>query len=184
MLADKKIKFRTAVLLAISFLIFILDQLTKYLCNTYLNYGEPVTLFPGFDLLLVYNSGEAFSFLNDAGGWQRWFLTTFSSVISLLLIFWIIKLPKEEKLSAIALCFILGGALGNLYDRVINGYVIDFISLYYKSFYFATFNIADSAVFIGACLMALDIFRNRPDPTHLAENKDSNVSKSHDGSYK
>ncbi len=156
-------RLSTPVLLSVSMLVFILDQLTKYLCNTYLNYGQPVTVFPGFDLLLAYNSGAAFSFLNDAGGWQRWLLTTFSSVISVLLVVWIIKLPKEEKLAAVALCLILGGALGNLYDRIFNGYVVDFISIYYQSLRFATFNIADSSVFIGACLMIFDIFRNRPE---------------------
>jgi signal peptidase II len=138
-----------------------MDQLTKYFCNTYLNYGQPVTVFPGFDLLLAYNSGAAFSFLNDAGGWQRWLLTAFSSAISILLIFWIARLPKQEKISAIALCLILGGAVGNLYDRMFNGYVVDFISVYYQNYRFATFNIADSSVFIGACLMILDIFRNQ-----------------------
>lgn len=173
MSTEEKLQFRTSVLLTMSCLIFILDRLTKYLCNTYLNYGDPVTVFPGFDLLLAYNSGAAFSFLNDAGGWQRWLLTGFSSAISVLLIIWIIRLPKHEKLSAIALCLILGGALGNLYDRMFNGYVVDFISVYYQSYRFATFNIADSSVFIGACLMILDIFKNRPDPSQLTDNNSS-----------
>jgi len=113
-------------------------------------------------LLLAYNSGAAFSFLSDAGGWQRWLLTAFSSVISLLLIFWIFRLPKTEKLAGLALCLILGGAWGNLYDRIFDGYVVDFISLYYQNYRFATFNIADSAVFVGACFMMLDIFKSRP----------------------
>ena len=170
---EVKIQFRTPVLLSTSFLIFIIDRLTKYLCDTNLNLGQPVTVFPGFDLLLAYNSGAAFSFLSDAGGWQRWLLTGFSSAISVLLIIWIIRLPKQEKLSAIALCLILGGALGNLYDRMFHGYVVDFISVYYQSYRFATFNIADSSVFMGACLMILDIFKNRPEPSQLAEKNDS-----------
>ncbi|MBN4075383.1 MAG: signal peptidase II [SAR86 cluster bacterium] len=180
MSAEQNKQFRTPILLSISFLIFIIDQLTKYLCSHYLNQGQPVTIFPGFDLLLAHNFGAAFSFLSDAGGWQRWFLTAFSSAISVLLVFWIIRLPKQEKLSAIALCLILGGALGNLYDRMLNGYVVDFISIYYQSFRFATFNIADSSVFIGACLMMLDIFRNRPAVSQLAENNDSEISKRND----
>lgn len=179
MSTEPKIIFRTPILLSISFLIFVLDQLTKYFCNTYLDYGQPVTVFPGFDLLLAYNSGAAFSFLNDAGGWQRWLLTAFSSAISVLLIFWIVRLPKQEKLSAIALCLILGGAVGNLYDRMFNGYVIDFISVYYQSFRFATFNIADSAVFIGACLMILDIFKNQSAMSGLHSGK-SGVSNNED----
>ncbi len=173
MSAEQKTQFRTSVLFSISFLIFILDQITKYLCNTYLNLGQPVTVFPGFDLLLAYNSGAAFSFLSDAGGWQRWLLTAFSSAISVLLIFWIHRLPKSEKLAALALCLILGGAWGNLYDRIFAGYVVDFISVYYKNYRFATFNIADSSVFVGACLMMLDIFRNRPALSHSVENKDA-----------
>ena len=171
--AELKIQFRTSVLLSTSFLIFIVDRLTKYLCDTNLIPGQPVTVFPGFDLLLAYNSGATFSFLSDAGGWQRWLLTGFSSTISVLLIIWIIRLPKQEKLSAIALCLILGGALGNLYDRMFHGYVVDFISVYYQSYRFATFNIADSSVFMGACLMILDIFKNRPEPSQIAEKNDS-----------
>ena len=177
MSTKRKFKFRTSVLLSASVLIFLLDRLTKYLCNAYLSYGQPVTVFPGFDLLLAYNTGAAFSFLSDAGGWQRWFLTAFSSSISVLLIIWIIRLPKSEKLSAIALCLILGGALGNLYDRMFNGYVVDFISVYYESFRFATFNIADSSVFLGACLMILDIFRNKP---ALPQSVESNNSENSD----
>ncbi len=167
--AKQKIQFRTSVLFSISFLVFIVDQGTKYFSDTYLNLGQPLTVFPGFDLLLAYNSGAAFSFLSDAGGWQRWFLTAFSSAISLLLIFWILRLPKTEKLAAIALCLILGGAWGNLYDRIFDGYVVDFISVYYKQYRFATFNIADSSVFVGACLMMLDIFKYKPVVSDAAE---------------
>ncbi len=172
MSVEQKTQFRTSVLFSISVLIFLLDQVTKYLCNTYLNLGQPVTVFPGFDLLLAYNSGAAFSFLSDAGGWQRWLLTAFSSAISLLLVFWIFRLPKTEKLAGFALCLILGGAWGNLYDRIFDGYVVDFISVYYQSYRFATFNIADSSVFVGACLMMLDIFKNRPALPQSVENKD------------
>lgn len=155
--------FTTPVLLSISVLIVLLDQLTKYLCDTFLNYGQARTVFPGFDLLLAYNSGAAFSFLSDAGGWQRWVLAAFSAGISLLILVWLVRMPKHDKLSALALCLILGGALGNLYDRVFSGYVIDFISIYYGPYRFATFNIADSAVCIGAFMMILDIFRSRPE---------------------
>tara|TARA_R110000772_G_scaffold90923_21_gene187325 strand:- start:85 stop:633 length:549 start_codon:yes stop_codon:yes gene_type:complete len=151
--------FTTPALLSVSLLILLLDQLTKYLCDTFLNYGQPLTIFPGFDLLLAYNSGAAFSFLSEAGGWQRWVLMAFSSLISMLILVWLIRLPKHEKISALSLCLILGGALGNLYDRVFSGYVIDFISIYYGSYRFATFNIADSAVSVGAFLMIIDIFR-------------------------
>ena len=173
MSTEHKTQIGTTVLFSISFLIFIVDQLTKFVCNTYLDLGQPLTVFPGFDLLLAYNSGAAFSFLSEAGGWQRWLLTAFSSAISVLLIFWIFRLPKTEKLAALALCLILGGALGNLYDRIIAGYVVDFISVYYKSYRFATFNIADSSVFVGACLMILDIFKNKPALSDSVEKQDA-----------
>ncbi len=155
----------TAMLLGISLLVVILDQLTKYLCNSMLSYGQPLTVFPGFDLLLAYNTGAAFSFLSDAGGWQRWFFTALSFGISLLILFWIVRLPKHEKLLAFALCLILGGAVGNLIDRVLQGYVVDFISLYFQQYRFATFNIADSAISIGAMLMVLEVIRAKPQAT-------------------
>lgn len=145
-------------LLAISFVIVVLDQLSKFLCVAKLNYAEAVQVFPGFDLLLVQNRGAAFSFLSDAGGWQRWFLSIISIVISGVVLVWLVRLPKSQKLLALSLALILGGALGNLYDRLVLGYVIDFISIYYQEYRFATFNIADSAISIGAALMALDIF--------------------------
>lgn len=152
----------TTMLLGMSLLVVILDQLTKYLCNSMLSYGQPLTVFPGFDLLLAYNTGAAFSFLSDAGGWQRWFFTALSFGISLLILFWIVLLPKHEKLLAVALCLILGGAVGNLIDRVLHGYVVDFISLYFQQYRFATFNIADSAISIGAMLMVLEVIRTKP----------------------
>ncbi|MAM69619.1 MAG: signal peptidase II [Gammaproteobacteria bacterium] len=155
--------FTTPVLLATSLLIVLLDRLTKYLCDTFLTYGQPRTVFEGFDLLLAYNSGAAFSFLSDAGGWQRWFLTGLSMIVSMLILFWLVRLSKRERLLALSLCLILGGALGNLYDRIFYGYVIDFISVYYQQYRFATFNIADSAVSVGAGLMILEVILGKPE---------------------
>ena len=147
------------VLIGSAVVIALIDWITKILSNTNLELGVPVSVFPGFDLLLAYNTGAAFSFLSDAGGWQRWFLTGISLAVSILLIVWIARLPKAQKLQGIALAMILGGALGNLYDRMFAGYVIDFISVYFMNYRFATFNIADSAISVGAALMILDIFR-------------------------
>lgn len=144
-------------LLIIAGLIAVLDRLTKILSNANLSEGVPVQVIPGFDLLLAYNSGAAFSFLSDAGGWQRWLLTGISLGVSIFLIAWIVKLPKSQRLLGIALALILGGALGNLYDRMMAGYVVDFISLYFREYRFATFNIADAAISVGAGLMVLDI---------------------------
>lgn len=145
------------MLFGLSGLIVILDRLSKYLSNLNLVAGEPVPVFPGFDLLLAFNRGAAFSFLNDAGGWQRWLLTGISMGVSGFLIAWLYKLPKSQKLLGVALAFILGGALGNLYDRMLAGYVIDFISLYFGEYRFATFNLADSAITLGAALLILDM---------------------------
>jgi signal peptidase II len=153
--------FKTSTLLFFSVLIVILDQLSKYLCDTYLSYGQAQRVFPGFDLLLVYNSGAAFSFLSDAGGWQRWFFTVLSFAISCLILVWLIKIPRREKLLALALCLILGGAVGNLIDRLLHGYVVDFISLYFQQYRFATFNIADSAISIGALLIGLEVIAGK-----------------------
>ena len=138
--------------------IVICDQLSKYLSDTFLPYGQPQTVVPGFDLLLVYNRGAAFSFLDDAGGWQRWILAAVSLVVSVVISVWLWRLPARQKLLGLALALVLGGALGNLYDRLVLGYVIDFISLYYGEWRFATFNIADAAISCGAVLLALDIF--------------------------
>ena len=146
-------------------LVLALDQATKLWAASALDYGVPVPLLPFFNLTLVHNTGAAFSFLADAGGWQRLFFIVLSSVVSLVLVVWIWRLPSTMRLLGIALALVLGGALGNLVDRIAYGYVVDFIDLYYRSYHFHTFNIADSAITIGICLMALDaIFGRRSEP--------------------
>lgn len=138
-------------------LVIVLDQLSKLLSNTQLTYGQAHTVFPGFDLLLVYNHGAAFSFLGSAGGWQRWLFTGISLVVSAVLFVWLLKLSKWHKLQSLAMALILGGAIGNLIDRLYLGYVIDFISVYAGSYRFATFNIADAGISVGAALLILDV---------------------------
>lgn len=147
------------ILLLLSAAIVVLDQITKNLSVNALEYGVPYTLFQGLDMLLVHNTGAAFSFLDQAGGWQRWLLTAISAVVSVGILVWLWRLPRNQTLLALALAFILGGAVGNLYDRWVLGYVIDFISVYYKDWRFATFNIADAAISIGAMLMVLDVIK-------------------------
>ncbi len=147
--------------LGLSVVLVLLDQGTKYLAERYLEYAEAYSLLPVFDFTLVYNRGAAFSFLADAGGWQRWFFALLATAVSLALIVWIKRLRRDETLLAIALAMILGGALGNLYDRVALGYVIDFISVHYKHYYFPAFNLADSAISVGAALLILDTFIHR-----------------------
>jgi signal peptidase II len=137
----------------ISVLVIIIDQLTKWLANTQLEYHQAVTVLPYFEWFLSYNPGAAFSFLSDAGGWQRWFFTVLAIVISIALFVWIKKLSDSEKLTAIALTLILGGAIGNLIDRVLYGYVIDFIQVWLGSYPWPAFNIADSAISVGAVVL-------------------------------
>lgn len=137
-----------------------LDQLTKSLVSQHLQMGVPVTVLPGFDLLLAHNEGAAFSFLDDAGGWQRWLFATISAVVSIALSLWLWRLPPGQRLLAVALTFTLAGAVGNLIDRIQLGYVVDFISLYYAQWRFATFNVADAAISCGAVLLVLDVILN------------------------
>ena len=153
----KEREFSLRIAFAIVLLIIVLDQLTKYLIETSLPYAQAQQVFPGFDLLRVYNTGAAFSFLGDAGGWQRWALAAISFVVSVVLAVWLWRLPRRQFLLGLALSLILGGALGNLYDRVVLGHVIDFISVYVSDWRFATFNIADAAISIGAVLLVLDV---------------------------
>lgn len=148
-----------AQLYLLAALIVLVDQLTKFLCVSHLEYAVPQAVFPGFDLQLVHNFGAAFSFLGDAGGWQRWVLTGISAAASLGIGVWLYRLPRGQWLPGLALACILGGAVGNLYDRWTLGYVIDFISIYYGEWRFATFNVADAAISIGAVLLAFDILR-------------------------
>jgi signal peptidase II len=139
----------------------LLDQYTKGLATSALEYGRPVEVFPWFNLTLQHNTGAAFSFLSDAGGWQRYFFTVVASVVSIGIAVWLFLMPRSQKLLALSLGLILGGALGNLWDRVALGYVVDFISVHYRENFFPAFNIADSAITVGAGIMLLDSFVNR-----------------------
>lgn len=143
---------------ALALVLVLLDQYTKGLAVQSLEYGQPLRVFFWFNLTLQHNTGAAFSFLSDAGGWQRYFFTVVASVISLAIAVWLYLMPRGNRLLAIALTLILGGALGNLWDRVTLGYVIDFISLHYRNYYFPAFNLADSAITVGAACMLLDSF--------------------------
>jgi signal peptidase II len=117
---------------------------------------QPVGVIPVFALTKVYNAGAAFSFLGDASGWQRWFFITLSIIVSGVLLVWLRRLGPHEGRTALALALILGGAIGNLIDRLVYGYVIDFLDVYYGDWHWPTFNLADSAITAGACLLILD----------------------------
>ena len=136
--------------------IVIADQITKYYATLELKMYKAVAVMPMFNFTLMHNEGAAFSFLSDAGGWQRWFFTVISLVVSIVLVFWIKKLKPEEKFQAIAFSLILGGAIGNLIDRVRFGYVVDFIEIYYHQYSWPAFNIADSAITIGVIILIID----------------------------
>ena len=138
-------------------LVVILDQITKLIADATLSYAVQSAVFPGFNLTLLYNEGAAFSFLSDAGGWQRWFFIILSTAISIFIFFWIKKTGDTNKILSAALALVLGGAVGNLIDRSIYGHVIDFIQVYYDVYYWPAFNIADSAIFLGAGLLILDM---------------------------
>lgn len=144
---------------SLALLVLVLDQGSKALAQTLLDYAQPVPVFSWFNLTLHYNEGAAFSFLSDAGGWQRWLFTGLAVVVSSVLVVWIWRLSREQTLLALALALVLGGAVGNVIDRMLLGHVVDFISVHYAGRYFPTFNIADSAISIGAALLLLDGFR-------------------------
>ena len=136
--------------------IVILDQITKFFAVQFLVLHEPKYIYDGLNFTLMYNTGAAFSFLSDAGGWQRWFFIGVSCVVSIIIIIWMYNTLTKSRCLLFALSFILGGALGNLWDRLTLGYVIDFIEVYYENFYWPAFNIADSSITIGAVLLILD----------------------------
>ena len=142
----------------ISLLVIILDQAAKQIAEAQLTPHQAVNLFPYFDWYLTYNTGAAFSFLANAGGWQRWLFTVIAIVISIVIVQWIRKLPSEDTLTAASLCLILGGAIGNLIDRVYLGHVIDYIQVWLGSYPFPAFNIADASISVGAALLILSSF--------------------------
>jgi len=142
----------------LSLAVIVLDQLTKYLATDLLLYAEPVAVVPFFNLTLLHNTGAAFSFLSDAGGWQRWFFALMAIGVSVGITVWLSRLESKQRWLAIALALVVGGALGNLWDRLYLGYVVDFIQLYYDRWYWPAFNIADSAIFVGAVMLLIDGF--------------------------
>jgi signal peptidase II len=142
----------------LSGLVLVLDQASKWFMASWLSLYETVDVIPFFNLTLAHNTGAAFSFLAQSGGWQRWFFVGLTAVIVLGLLIWLKKLPVTAKLEAIAISMIIGGAVGNVIDRLYHGYVIDFLDVYYGSYHWPVFNIADSAIVVGAILLILDSF--------------------------
>lgn len=153
----------------IAALVVIGDQVTKRWVELRLKFQPPVELLPILEFGYAENRGAAFSFLHDAGGWQRWFFAAIAAVVGIGIAIWMTRLKREQKLLLTSLALVLGGAIGNLIDRVRYGYVVDFISAHWGDHYFPAFNIADTAITIGAGLMLLDMFLNPHN--HSTDNK-------------
>lgn len=149
----------------IAVLTIILDLGTKHMAEYFLEYAQPVYVLPFFDLTLLYNKGAAFSFLANESGWQRWFFTIIAVSVSSVLCVWLMKLKETEKWLAVALALVIGGALGNLYDRLAYGHVVDFIHLHWGNKYFPAFNIADSAISVGAVMLLIESVFMQKKPT-------------------
>ena len=147
--------------LGLALIIFIADQFTKTLILGYYKLGDSTPVLSFFNVVRVHNTGAAFSFLAGAGGWQRWFFTGIG-VVATVFIVWMLRSHAGQKLFAFALACILGGAVGNVVDRLLHGYVVDFLDFYWGTWHFPAFNIADSGITIGAvCLILDEILRVR-----------------------
>jgi signal peptidase II len=143
----------------IALIVVLLDQLTKlWVLNSFETF-EIVTVLPVFNLTLVFNEGAAFSFLADAGGWQRYFFVSISAVMSIVFVIWLSRVKSHELWLATGLAFLLGGAVGNLIDRVWLGKVIDFLQWHWHDAYFPAFNLADAAITLGVILLLIDSFK-------------------------
>ena len=151
------------VWLWISLIVLILDQVTKRIVDTTMALHESIPLVPMFQLTYLRNQGAAFSFLSGAGGWQRWFFIILAISASGFICYWLKSLPRQRAFEACAWSLVLGGALGNLIDRILYGYVIDFLDVFYGDWHWPAFNVADSAITVGVVMLLLDSLISRPD---------------------
>ena len=158
----------------LSLAILLLDQASKWLVLTTLEPYQVIELVPNLNLTLMFNTGAAFSFLSDAGGWQRWVFAGFAIAVTLALVVWLLRLKPHERWLAAALALIIGGALGNLIDRMLLGHVVDFVQVYLPFLPFAifnpwpAFNVADSAITIGVALLLIESLRTQKQPDGAA----------------
>jgi len=149
--------------------VIALDLATKAVASENLVLFQPVAIFPGFNFTLMHNKGAAFSFLSEASGWQRWFFSVIAIVVSTVIFVWLKKLQKDQVWLAISLALILGGAIGNVWDRLTLGYVVDFIDFYYGNSHWPAFNIADSAITVGAVILGIDSILSHRREKHEAK---------------
>ncbi|MEN8167613.1 MAG: signal peptidase II [Pseudomonadota bacterium] len=172
--------------LLLSLMVVLTDQATKQFAEAMLTAYQAVSVLPFFDLTLMYNKGAAFSFLSDQGGWQRWFFVVLALIITAVLIGWLRRLKAGEQWVAVSLSLFIGGAVGNVIDRILFGQVIDFVDLYYRAesclpgfarlgheCHWPAFNLADSAITIGVVIMLVDAFLLAP--RRQAQDSDANV---------
>lgn len=141
--------------LGIALIVIVADQLTKALILGAFQLGDSRTVTAFFNIVRVHNAGAAFSFLAGATGWQRWFFIGLGTLAAVFIV-WMLKRHGSQRLFALALALILGGAVGNVIDRLLHGYVVDFIQVHHRGWYFPSFNVADSAISLGAALLILD----------------------------
>ena len=144
--------------LLVSAAVVAADLATKAWVSSALGFGEVRTITPFFNLVLAHNTGAAFSFLANAGGWQRWFFTAIAVAISVAIVFWLRRQHGDRRI-ALALALVLGGALGNLWDRLTLGYVVDFVQLHAAGYHWPAFNVADSAITVGVAILIWDSLR-------------------------
>ena len=159
---------RILMWLLLAVLIIVIDQMTKQWATDNLVLYRSSHINSWLNWTLAYNYGAAFSMLADAGGWQRWFFTFLASAVTLVLLVWMFRLKRDEWRTGLSLSLIIGGAVGNLIDRVRLGYVVDFVDVYYKNHHWPAFNVADSAISLGIALMLLDaliLSFNKPEET-------------------
>lgn len=145
--------------LALAALLILLDQASKLAVLRLLEPYQTIPVVPGFNLTLAFNRGASFSFLADAGGWQRWLFSGISLAASVIIVILLRRTPPADRLNGLGLSLVLSGAVGNLIDRLWLGHVVDFLDVYYRAWHFPAFNIADSAISIGAALLVLGMWR-------------------------
>ena len=134
--------------------VIVLDQVTKFLAETLLTFHQPVPILPSFNLMLTYNTGAAFSFLSQAGGWQQYLFVILALGITGLLGRWLSQTPRQDWKTALPYALVIGGALSNVVDRLVRGHVVDFIQLHWRDLYWPAFNLSDSSIVVGAVTIA------------------------------